>query len=691
MGPFPYNTAKTLPNGEPERGCDMDHGRINALFSLSITIGSGGSIDYADDALLTFGDDDDFSFAYYSATDDFRLKTGSTNLVEFNKTGELVYVHGAATINGILTATAFTIGANSLTTTEWGNLDGQDQAVKTTSSPTFNALTVTSIAIGANTLTTSEFGYLDGQDQAVKTTSSPTFAGITATSITMGGVVLTGSEWFYLDEQDQTVNTGSSPTFVSPKVTTIEISGYVLSSSEFSFLDGINQSVATTSSPTFNALTVTSIIIGANTVTTSEWANLDGLNQTVATTSSPTFNAITATSLIIGANTITTSEWAFLDGLNQAVNTTSSPTHADLTLTGGDLIASTATTFNVFNTVATTVNFAGAATTLNIGAATGTATIANATTSITGSLAVGQATALSKLHVKGTELTTGVITGTSHGLAKLMGGTYSANDVLALDFSTSDYTSALVRVAAVLTNSGSYLKFGTTNDYSLGITNTAMSIDYNGDVVITSDLTCDELTLTTGLYDYKFTSPSLGKLDVENQSAGQAAVFEVKAKDDDGTDSVYFRARRDSTNGMLIGWDAGKYNLLCTGTTLDLFISTTGNYLIGASAAGTTAVGVVALANGTAPTTSPANLIQFWSDSGELKVRDASSNVTTLSPHNFSKIPEGVSEDGAWAYYSEFGPDDNRQYINADITKALRDLEHLTGRTYIYKGQLAVA
>ena len=54
-----------------------------------------------------------------------------------------------------------------------------DQAVKTTSSPTFNALAVTSIAIGANVLTTSEFGYLDGQDQAVKVASSPTFSGLT--------------------------------------------------------------------------------------------------------------------------------------------------------------------------------------------------------------------------------------------------------------------------------------------------------------------------------------------------------------------------------------------------------------------------------------------------------------------------------------------------------------------------------
>jgi len=40
------------------------------------------------------------------------------------------------------------------------------------------AITGTSFIIGANTLTTSEWAFLDGQDQAVKTTSSPTFANV---------------------------------------------------------------------------------------------------------------------------------------------------------------------------------------------------------------------------------------------------------------------------------------------------------------------------------------------------------------------------------------------------------------------------------------------------------------------------------------------------------------------------------
>ena len=46
-------------------------------------------------------------------------------------------------------------------------------------------------------------------------------------------------------------------------------------------------------------------------------------------------------------------------------------------------------------------------------------------------------------------------------------------------------------------------------------------------------------------------------------------------------------------------------------------------------------------------------------------MRDEAGNVTTLSPHNFSMIPEGPSEDMAWAYYSE----KNGKRINVDMLK----------------------
>lgn len=49
---------------------------------------------------------------------------------------------GEGKFSGDVDAPSFTIGANALTTTEWAHLDGQDQAVKTTDSPTFDDVTI---------------------------------------------------------------------------------------------------------------------------------------------------------------------------------------------------------------------------------------------------------------------------------------------------------------------------------------------------------------------------------------------------------------------------------------------------------------------------------------------------------------------------------------------------------------------
>lgn len=84
-----------------------------------------------------------------------------------------------------------TMGASTLNATEWGYLDGQDQAVKSTDSPTFVNLTATGLIIGANTLTTSEWAYLDGSDQALKTSDAPSFSNLTVSGLTASLPVFT--------------------------------------------------------------------------------------------------------------------------------------------------------------------------------------------------------------------------------------------------------------------------------------------------------------------------------------------------------------------------------------------------------------------------------------------------------------------------------------------------------------------
>ncbi len=119
-------------------------------------------------------------------------------------------------------------------------------------------------------------------------------------------------------------------------------------------------------------------------------------------------------------------------------------------------------------------------------------------------------------------------------------------------------------------------------------------------------------------------------------------------------------------------------------TNPNSILSVAGNLSIGNVAAGTSGTRVLVLSNGTIPSTSPADSIQLYSedvsDSSELKVRDEAGNITTLSPHNFSLIPEGRSEDLAWSYYSQRG----NKAVNVDMAKAVRLIEQLSGEQLIY-------
>lgn len=83
------------------------------------------------------------------------------------------------------------------------------------------------------------------------------------------------------------------------------------------------------------------------------------LSQDLRSTASPSFVGLTLTGTA---------------GVGSLSVTNNSTLTGDLAVNGGD-ITTTATTFNLLNTTATTMNFAGAATTLNIGNASGTNTI----------------------------------------------------------------------------------------------------------------------------------------------------------------------------------------------------------------------------------------------------------------------------------------------------------------------------
>ena len=74
-----------------------------------------------------------------------------------------------------------------------------------------------------------------------------------------------------------------------------------------------------------------------------------------------------------------------------------------------------------------------------------------------------------------------------------------------------------------------------------------------------------------------------------------------------------------------------------------------GNVGIGTTSFGTDASGVIGIANATAPTSSPADMVQLYAEdvsaSSELRVRDEAGNVTTLSP-NAKDAPDSLYDNG---------------------------------------------
>jgi hypothetical protein len=132
----------------------------------------------------------------------------------------------------------------------------------------------------------------------------------------------------------------------------------------------IGAATGTTTIRNANVVLDGSLQIKGNNLTTDRMTfNL--LNDTATTINA--FNA--ATLISIGSTTGTTTV------RNKLI------VSADLAANGGDLTTNQ-TTFNLVDTTATTVNFAREATSTNIGATTGTTTIRNANTVVTGDLAV---------------------------------------------------------------------------------------------------------------------------------------------------------------------------------------------------------------------------------------------------------------------------------------------------------------
>ena len=154
----------------------------------------------------------------------------------------------------------------------------------------------------------------------------------------------------------------------------------------------------------------------------------------------------------------------------------------------------------------------------------------------TGKVGIGDTTPLHTLEVHSDDDLTS-FTGTGLGVMKLVNNQYDADDFTCLDFGYSGSANPIGRIGLKITSGGSQLHFGTSNNYSNGITNTAMVISQTGNVSIEDgDLTIED---------------SDSSCDISLSGAGtgytQASVKLSATGDSRGTGTYGFNAYNDTT------------------------------------------------------------------------------------------------------------------------------------------------
>ena len=94
-------------------------------------------------------------------------------------------------------------------------------------------------------------------------------------------------------------------------------------------------------------------------------------------------------------------------------------------------------------------------------------------------------------------------------------GSTSTNDYTGIDLGTGP-TNPKARIAAVFSGSGSTLNFGTSNNYTTGITNTALSINPSGAITIATPAAGNSLTISqiNGNYGLSTSAASLAQIGI---------------------------------------------------------------------------------------------------------------------------------------------------------------------------------
>lgn len=334
-------------------------------------------------------------------------------------------------------------------------------------------------------------------------------------------------------------------------------------------------------------LTEFSLVTGTGAVMLQNSPTLQGALNLVGGTTS---NAVLATSLTTGTLTIGSTAQTGLTTIGQSTQTSTLGLGAGVTASGNT---------NTINIGA--AGASGSTTAITIGGTAGTNTITlNGTTSGAFNGTVGATTAstgaFTTLSATGqATLSTTLLVGSGATL------TGSGVEVQAANFQIIGRSSSTTRM--MLAHDGTKGKIGTLDNQSFDLL-------VNNAIVGTVS--------STGLA----VTGALSTLATNGVNTFESA----------GVSSVGLQFRTNSSNRFKIETPNASADLVfySAGTTEVARLSSTGLALFGATF-GTAAANVLAIANGTAPTSSPAGGGQLYVESGALKYRGSSGTVTTIA------------------------------------------------------------
>lgn len=135
-----------------------------------------------------------------------------------------------------------------------------------------------------------------------------------------------------------------------------------------------------------------------------------------------------------------------------------------------------------------------------------------------GNVGIGTTNPGSKFSIQGTEITSGSFTGSDLGLLRIANAGYDGNDIIAIDFGSGAYGSVpLARIGTQIKGDGTYLSFGTSNSYSTGITNVAITVAPTGNIGIGTTIPTQKLVVDGNIYTTG--KISIGELDFNKLSS----------------------------------------------------------------------------------------------------------------------------------------------------------------------------